>query len=403
MKMKKYEKNILDFVQDFDTFVNFILEKEPDLSTKNQVLGKNHCFELNELLNFKRKVEKATYIQSQYISIDFNFLLAVESNLFVIEVNKKNKFKLVKTSKLKEFIELNIYEKYVFLLECFWCKYGFEEKIRGYELIEFYGLIYRIGKVKTGTEVLDNILGYGSCFFSSCAVYSNILRILGLVELEFIDNVKNKYDKSIESIVPTELGIEICSVLTTEAIDYFDVDDDVIELIKERFKIKKHTETKSFFEIISGVFEEGIVEKTIDTKVELNRKGTYILKISLSKSIWRIVKLSHKETFHNLHNVIQEAFDFDNDHMYGFYKGASFRNGKEFYLGNPMGASEEYCELCIEEANIIKGQQFAYIFDFGDMWEFKIQVMDFIENEEFDVLPEIIEMKGESPDQYEYH
>jgi hypothetical protein len=89
--------------------------------------------------------------------------------------------------------------------------------------------------------------------------------------------------------------------------------------------------------------------------------------------------------------------------MYGFYKGASYRNGKEFYLGSPMGVSEECCELDIEEANLIKGQQFIYIFDFGDMWEFRMRVMNFIENQEFDVLPQIIEMKGESPDQYEFH
>jgi len=56
--------------------------------------------------------------------------------------------------------------------------------------------------------------------------------------------------------------------------------------------------------------------------------------------------------------------------------------------------------LTIEGAEIYKGQQFIYLFDFGDMWEFKIQVMDFIENEETDLLPKIIESKGKSPQQY---
>ena len=40
----KYEKDILPFIEDFDTFINFILEKDPDLSNKTQVLGKNHLF-----------------------------------------------------------------------------------------------------------------------------------------------------------------------------------------------------------------------------------------------------------------------------------------------------------------------------------------------------------------------
>ena len=96
--------------------------------------------------------------------------------------------------------------------------------------------------------------------------------------------------------------------------------------------------------------------------------------------------------------MIQQAFDFDNDHMYAFYKGTSYRNGKEFYSANPLGESDEYEDLTIEDVEIYKGQQFVYLFDFGYMWQFKIQVMDFIENEETD--SKIIESKGESPQQY---
>jgi hypothetical protein len=86
--------------------------------------------------------------------------------------------------------------------------------------------------------------------------------------------------------------------------------------------------------------------------------------------------------------------------MYAFYTGTSYRTGKEFFSANPLGESEEYDDLTIEDAEIYKGKQFIYLFDFGDMWEFKILVMDFIENEESDLLPEIIESKGDSPQQY---
>lgn len=86
--------------------------------------------------------------------------------------------------------------------------------------------------------------------------------------------------------------------------------------------------------------------------------------------------------------------------MYAFYTGTSCRTGKEFYSANPFGESAEYEELTIEQVDLYKGQQFIYLFDFGDMWEFKIQVIDCIENEE--AAPEIIEVKGESPQQYSY-
>ena len=162
--------------------------------------------------------------------------------------------------------------------------------------------------------------------------------------------------------------------------------------------VKNSEEDKTFIELISTVFEPKLINKTVNCNIEINRKGTYILKVSLDKNLWRMLKLSHNTTFHELHLIIQQAFAFDNDHMYAFYTGTSHRNGKEFYSANPLGEGDEYEDLTIEDAEIYKGQQFVYLFDFGDMWEFKIQVMDFIENEEAD--PQIIESKGESPQQY---
>jgi hypothetical protein len=134
--------------------------------------------------------------------------------------------------------------------------------------------------------------------------------------------------------------------------------------------------------------------------IEVTKKGTYILKVLLEKDLWRIIKISHKTKLHRLHYEIQQVFDFDNDHMYAFYTGSSYRNGKEFYSANPLGESEEYEDLTIEDAQLYKGQQFIYLFDFGDMWEFKIQVIDFIENEETDFTPQIIDSKGKAPQQY---
>jgi hypothetical protein len=49
-----------------------------------------------------------------------------------------------------------------------------------------------------------------------------------------------------------------------------------------------------------------------------------------------MLKLSHNTTFHELHLIIQQAFAFDNDDMYAFYTGVSYRNGKEFYSADPQ-------------------------------------------------------------------
>ncbi|QXE20687.1 hypothetical protein [Clostridium sp. 001] len=391
----KYEKDILPFIEDFGAFINFILEKDPDLSNKTQVLGKNLCFELNSHLHFQRTAIKASYTQEQYIAIDLFFKLAVKSRLFLIQINNKNKFKLIKTVCLEEFLNLNIYEKYVFLLEVFWTTYDFEEELR-HNVFEFIELLNVISKTNSYSKIFKNDVGYGG-FFSYYSKITRILRILGICELEFIDSVKSKYDDSIKSIMPTDFGREISKTLIT-ALDYINIEDYIISILKERLNLKNSEEDKAFIEIISMVFEPKLISKTINCNVEINKKGTYILKVLLGKNLWRVLKLSHNTTFHELHLLIQQAFDFDNDHMYAFYTGTSRRTGKELYSADPFGESDEYEELTIEEADIYKGQQFIYLFDFGDMWEFKIQVMDFIENEES--TPQIIESKGESPQQY---
>jgi len=392
----KYEKDILPFIKDFDVFINFILEKDPDLSNRTQVLGKNHCFELNSQLHFQKDAIKASYTQDQYIAIDLFFTIAVESRLFFIQINSKNKFKLVKTACLEEFLNLNIYEKYVFLLEVFWITYNFEEELND-NIFEFIELLNVISGINGRSKILKSDTHYGG-LFSYYSKITKILRILGICELEFIDSVKSKYDDSIKSVIPTDFGREISKALTT-ALDYINTEDYIIDTLKDRLNVKNSEVDKTFIELISTVFEPKLINKTVNGNIEINKKGTYILKVSLDKNLWRMLKLSHNNTFHELHLLIQRAFDFDNDHMYAFCTGTSYRNGKEFYSPNPLGESDEHEDLTIEDAEIYKGQQFVYLFDFGDMWEFKIQVMDFIENEETD-LPQVIESKGKSPQQY---
>ncbi|MEQ8199432.1 MAG: hypothetical protein ABRQ27_15770, partial [Clostridiaceae bacterium] len=343
--MSKYEKDILPFVEDFDTFINFILEKDPDLSNRTQVLGKNHCFELNSQLHFRRDAIKASYTQDKYIAIDLFFKLAVESRLFLIQINDKNKFKLVRTDFLEEFLNLNIYEKYAFLLGSFWMTYDFQEELSQY-IFEFIQLLNVISKTKSHSKIIEGNVRYG-ILFSYYTKIIKILRMLGICEIELTDDVKNK--DSIKSMTPTDFGRKISKALII-ALDYANIEDYIIDIYKERLKVKNSEENKSFIELISAVFEPGLINKTVNCNIQINRKGTYILKVSLDKNLWRMLKVPHDTTFHELHLMIQEVFDFDNDHMYAFYTGTSYRNGTEFYSANPFGESDEYEDLTIEEA-----------------------------------------------------
>ena len=191
----------------------------------------------NSQLYFQRIAIKASYTQDQYVAIDLFFKLAVKSNLFLMQINSKNKFELIKTVCLDEFLNLNIYEKYVFLLESFWSKYEFDEELEN-DIYEFSEIIYVISRTNCENTILKSDVKYCRSLFSYYSKFTRILKIMGICELEFIDNVKSKYDDSIKSIMPTACGTEICKVLINKTLDYLNTEIYYIDMIKERWKIK---------------------------------------------------------------------------------------------------------------------------------------------------------------------
>ncbi len=88
----------------------------------------------------------------------------------------------------------------------------------------------------------------------------------------------------------------------------------------------------------------------------------YQFKITLAGStppIWRRVLVSDQLTLKELHEVIQNSFDWEGYHLYGFeYLGEHYDDE------NPKLLSRKLCKLQLSEKSKI-----TYIYDFGDNWE----------------------------------
>ena len=55
----------------------------------------------------------------------------------------------------------------------------------------------------------------------------------------------------------------------------------------------------------------------------------------------------------------------------------------------------------LEELNLKSGQEFMYLFDYGDEWRFKVRVHAINENADPDAeYPRLVESVGEAPEQY---
>jgi hypothetical protein len=152
-----------------------------------------------------------------------------------------------------------------------------------------------------------------------------------------------------------------------------------------------------------------------------NTGSVCLLKVFLAyeKKIWRTIAVREGQTLHDLHNIIFDAFDREEEHMYSFFfphfphKKLNIRklyqNSDEYthpYACEDPGPfsseGKNAAKTTIQSLDLTEGQVFYYIFDFGDEWWHEITVEEIDLKADDGDYPRIIEQKGESPEQYGY-
>ncbi|OOM76111.1 plasmid pRiA4b ORF-3-like protein [Clostridium puniceum] len=391
---------IRNTIKDFEKFIKFVEAEKSILSAAQEVLSRKDCYNLNMLLENNKDVEKPSHNQDKYFAIDLMFELSLSSKLFIKVSDEKGKVRLVKTEKLENYLNLNEYEKYVFMLQTYWTKYDFEIKFdRLHNIVAFYNILARIANAKEGDTIVKEVMNISNIMYSTGAAFFHHLKFFGFGELELIDGAKGRYEDSIKSFSPNQFGIEICSFLLKEVIQYWNREDVIFLLEAMKVKVKINKE-KYIFDVFKNIFKENTVKNTVEVKGKINKGGNYTFKVSLSKTIWRKIDLSYKHTLGDLHSAIQKAFKFDDDHLYAFYMGGNRKTGKTInckYVEHEGDIAEN---TTIESLELYKGERFLYLFDFGDEWEFNVELVEYDAEAPVILNPMIIESKGKSPEQY---
>ncbi len=397
------EKHIAATVNDFNTYCRFIDQQRPKLSKGLEVLGKNVLFVLNGQLHFRKEVSAPNFPQESYPYINLMFNLSLLGGLYRKVGDEKANVYLEPTTRKAEYDSLNLFEKYCFLLETYWTEYNFVEELR-IGLDSFNQIITRFSRSKSGEDLkkgdITNRKEYDP-FFSYLSNITYHLSFLGfcLFEPVITDKKLTKYDDSILYIIPSDLGINSCKILsklklTLWSKPYLNIMG--VYTKDEFFNLTK----RPFVEHLKPLFPKNSLINGVTSKTVEEQTGNYTFMVMLDKTIWRKIKLSHKHTLEDLHLAIQKAFDFDNDHLYSF-----FMDGKRYSQNayhSSYGDEGPYAdEAIIGELGLYKGQKILYLFDYGDSWEFLVQLMS-IENEEEVAEPKIIESKGENPPQYRW-
>ncbi len=102
-----------------------------------------------------------------------------------------------------------------------------------------------------------------------------------------------------------------------------------------------------------------------------------------------------------LHDVIQEAFGWFDDHLYSFWLNGEFYGGEEFEYTSPE-IPDEGCrtaDLPLAELDLPLGTKVAYVFDFGDDWRVRLILREKGDPDGGD-YPRVLHLAGTPPPQY---
>ena len=133
------------------------------------------------------------------------------------------------------------------------------------------------------------------------------------------------------------------------------------------------------------------------------------------KGLYRLIEVSGNCTFDDLHEMIYEAFDRDDPHLYSFYITGKdtrslrqIRNAPEIThpscVEPPFGFPRRPCRSTsttrLGDVGLKEKDVFFYLFDFGDEWWHRIRVEAVGETDQRKKILRVVKAAGASPPQY---
>lgn len=121
----------------------------------------------------------------------------------------------------------------------------------------------------------------------------------------------------------------------------------------------------------------------------------------------RLIEIDSTASILDLHLAIQQAVDFDNNHLFEFFVGRTPHNRTIFVGREPnwdtFDPFREYEKVSLSKVfPLPSGMKLFYLFDFGDSWMFQITKSPRKDKKAKPGVkyPRVVDAKGENPEQY---
>jgi shikimate kinase len=379
-------------IQDFDIFTAYLKENNPPLVRKGHFIMKKTLAEINQQVytpSPQGVLETSTFL---YPYLTLFYALALHSNLFI----KTAGLHFKETEKLTEYNQLTTPEKYFFLLETLWVdtNWGFL-LYNSHNLLlipEIQSIIYHLSKISPGKIVPMDWFGTAMNSLLDAHYFLEYMSFFGL--LHTVREKDSKPPQRIESAQVTGLGYIFFPILCQEQ-NILQWNIPYIRQKTEKFVVLPGSTSEPFFKPFQYIFKEEL-QNTLPRKKYT--KGTFTMRVSLRKGLERTIVLSSEHTLEDLHEAIQDAFEFDRDHLYAFFTDGIPWSCHQILA--PQDTEGPFAdEVLIGELGLVPGQFMKYVFSFGSEWHFKIEILEIIGDKGPD-SPVITEKRGKSPEQY---
>lgn len=380
-------------LHDIDVFLD-MLQTAPLKLTATHRLSQPQLETINEQLYQPIQVALKRPQQKSYPPILGLYLLLRASGLTYVDETGKQPELLINEAVYQQWQTLNLIERFGHLLETWLLRAHIDIVGEGYSstlfsfprnfeyMIMFYKRIPEAGLQVAGDRNVEGWLHLTPEWHNL-----GLMRGFGLIRVEDIDPEPGA-GWNIQRIYRTEVGNALLAVLIS---DFFSDLDELFELSYDTGGLP------------IGVLQPALKpyfptwNQTITIEQAAFQKGMFTFKVSLGK-VWRRIEISAQYTLDALAATILSAFEFDSDHLYEFTYRNQFgvtERAVHPYMDDPLLASE----VRVGDVPLSEGQSMTFLFDFGDNWEFKVQ-LERIDPARTEKGMRVIEEHGDPPEQY---
>jgi pRiA4b ORF-3-like protein len=145
-------------------------------------------------------------------------------------------------------------------------------------------------------------------------------------------------------------------------------------------------------------------------------KQVYVFHAKLKgwRGVRRTIAMRCDQTLGDLHDALQAAFGWDDEHLYAFWLGGKFWEPNDVGYVHPLTLEDrpiarwrpangaprrKSAGRRLDRLRLVTGQRIAYVFDFRDEWRVRLTLRE-ITAVDGGHYPRVLESVGAAPTQY---